>query len=73
MAKVEQLELTVLDRAIHCSGCESRIQSILGKLSGVVKVKAHHKTQLVNVTMDSDRVSPQQIKEKLGDLGYKTA
>ena len=73
MARIETSQIQVLDKAIHCSGCEARIHNVLGKMAGVVKVRAHHKTQLVNVTMDSDRVSLQQIKETLGDLGYKTA
>lgn len=55
MAKIEQLELAVMDKAIHCSGCESRIETVLKKLPGVVKAKANHKTQKVSLALDIDK------------------
>jgi len=72
MAQIETHEITVLDKAIHCEGCEARIQSVLARVPGVQKAKASHKTQKVNLILDSDTVSIQEITDKLEDLGYST-
>jgi copper chaperone CopZ len=73
MAKVETLELTVVGNAIHCSGCESRIQGTLGKLPGVQKVKASHKTQKIALTLDHEKIPLQEVLAKLEFLGYTVA
>ena len=72
MAQIESHEITVLDNAIHCGGCEARIQSVLTKVPGVQKAKASHKTQKVHLTLDSGSVSIEEVKDKLEDLGYST-
>jgi copper chaperone CopZ len=73
MAKIEQLELTVQDKAIHCGGCESRIQNVLGKLPGVIKAKADHQTQQVSLALDTDKTTVDEVKEKLAAAGYRAA
>ena len=45
MAQTITHDITVLAKAIHCAGCEARIQSVLIKMPGVQDVKADHKTQ----------------------------
>lgn len=72
VAKVEQVEFIVLDRAIHCNGCESRIETVLKKLPGVVKVKADYKTQKVAITLNTDRTPAGEVKQKLELAGYRT-
>ncbi len=72
MAKIETHEIKVLDKAIHCEGCEARIQSVLTKVPGVQEAKASYKTQSVQLSLDSDSVSVQDVKDKLEDLGYST-
>jgi len=46
---------------------------VLGRLSGVENAKADHKTQRVRLTVDVDEISAQEVKEKLEELGYRTA
>lgn len=70
MAQGETLELTVLDRAIHCSGCESRIQGALRKLPGVQNVKASHKTQKIVLTLNQETTPLHEVLAKLEFLGY---
>ena len=72
MAKIEKLELTVEDNAIHCEGCEGRIQTVLSKLPGVVKVAADHKTQQVSLTIDTTKTPLEEVKAKLEFAGYRT-
>ena len=72
MAPIETHEITVLDKAIHCEGCEARILSVLTRMPGVQEAKASYKTQKVHLTLDSASVSIQEVKDKLEDLGYDT-
>ena len=72
MEGVGTYEIQVLDKGIHCVGSETRIQKVLGGLSGVIEVKADHKTQKVQAVLHPDKVSVDQIVEKLEDLGYRT-
>lgn len=73
MARVETFEIEVLEKGIHCAGCETRVRNVLSRTPGVKEVKASQKTQKVQLTLDPEKVSVQQIREKLQDLGYKTA
>ncbi len=72
MAQIETHGITVRNKAIHCEGCEARIQSVLTKMPGVQDAKASHKTQKVDLTLDSASVSIQEVKDKLEGLGYDT-
>jgi len=72
VTNIEQVELTVRDKGIHCSGCEARIESVLGKVPGVLRVKADHATQKVNVTLDTDRTPADEVKQRLELVGYRT-
>ena len=72
MTQIDTHEIQVQDKAIHCAGCEARIQSVLARMPGVEEVKADHKTQKIQLTLDSASVSVQDVKEKLEDLGYTT-
>jgi copper chaperone CopZ len=67
------LELTIEGNAIHCSGCESRIQGALGKMPGVQKVKASRKTQKIALTLDQEKTPLRDVLAKLEFLGYSVA
>lgn len=70
MATEAVLELAVRDRAIHCAGCESRIEGALGRLAGVRAVKADHRTQRVTVRVDPGAVSARDVLERLARIGF---
>jgi copper chaperone CopZ len=72
MAQSEGHTIQVLDKGIHCSGCETRIQNVLSKLPGVQEVKANYKSQSVLLKLGPQKLSLQAVKEKLGELGYST-
>ena len=65
MAQVETCEIEVLDKGIHCAGCEARIQNVLSRVSGVKEVKASHETQKVELTLDPDETSLESVRGKL--------
>ena len=73
MATVQAIELGVKDKAIHCSGCESRIQRALGRLPGVSQVRADQKTQKVSFQLEPDKTSLQVIMDRLEFIGYPVA
>ncbi len=72
MAKLETFKVKVVgEQTIHCSGCENAIQMGLSRLPGVKKVKADHKTQLVEVNADVKQSSPEAVQERLDLMGYE--
>lgn len=74
MTRIETLELAVKgEELIHCVGCETRIQGVISKLPGVLKVKADHTTQEIRITLDQDSVSLKDVREKLDFMGYLTS
>ncbi len=71
MAQIENHTLTISDQAIHCGGCEARIEQVLGREPGVRRVKADHATQQVTVALDADRLSVDELRAKLDALGFR--
>lgn len=55
---------------MDCSACANRLGSTLGRLEGVVKAKADHKAGRVDVRFDPDRVSEEQIRERIRSAGF---
>jgi copper chaperone CopZ len=72
MTQIEQIELAVDGDAIHCDGCESRIEKVLGQLPGVLRAKADHQTQLVTLMLDAKRTPLSEVKEKLEFAGFSS-
>ncbi|MGH8068550.1 MAG: heavy-metal-associated domain-containing protein [Candidatus Entotheonellia bacterium] len=67
-------QLTVIgEQTLHCAGCEEHIQRALRRLPGIQEVQARADTQQVEVTLDADRVTPDQVQAKLEQLGYQVA
>lgn len=64
--------IAIGDEKIHCSGCETRIRFALQRMSGVQHVAADTQTQRVAVTFDPALLSPDQIRERLKELGFDT-
>jgi copper chaperone CopZ len=70
MAQMQQIELRVQDQAIHCDGCESRIETVLKQLPGVLRAEADHRTQLIALTLDTARTPLAEVREKLEFAGF---
>ncbi len=64
MANIEQVGLTVQNNAIHCGGCESRIETVLKKLPGVMKV---------SITLDTDKTLVLEVTKRLEAAGYRAS
>lgn len=70
MTHIEHIELSIADGAIHCAGCEARIERALGREPGVRRVRADHTSQRVSLTVDGDLIEPDGLRSRLSDLGF---
>ena len=69
---VRVVDFTVTgEEKIHCAGCETRIAAALQRVRGVREVQASAETQRVKVTIEPSQVRPEQVREKLEQLGYQ--
>lgn len=65
-------EFTVVgEEKLHCEGCEQRVDRALKRLDGVREVEASYQTQRVEVEYDPGQVGEEQLRERLGLLGYE--
>jgi copper chaperone len=55
---------------IHCGGCENTIQSALSRLPGVAQVVASAERNDVRVSFDDNKVSEDQLRERLEEVGF---
>ena len=68
---MEMLSLTVT--GMSCSGCEQRIDAVLGRLDGVGRVAADQWSGTVSVEHDPAVVAIDVIERRLSDAGYDLA
>ncbi len=62
--------LTLPVRGMSCGGCEAAVTRAVGTLTGVTAVTASHTDAQVVVTYDPALVTPGDITQKIGRLGY---
>ena len=63
---------TVLNvQGMTCGHCEMSVQEALDELDGVQGAKADRATGNVEVTYEEDKVSNDEFKEAIEEVGYK--
>jgi copper chaperone CopZ len=62
--------LTLNVTGMTCGGCENAVKRGLGRLEGVGEVSASHVEAKVAVTFDPSIVSPDEIRSRIGAMGY---
>jgi copper chaperone len=67
----ETLQLTVT--GMTCGGCENAVKFSLTQIKGVEEVAASFKHNVVDVTFDETRVTPEVIRTTIEGLGYEVA
>ena len=65
--------LTLPVQGMSCSGCENAVTRAVGTMNGVTAVTASHTSAQVVVTYDAALVTPADITQKIGRLGYTVA
>jgi copper chaperone len=68
---MQTLILTV--EGMDCSGCEQRIQRVVGRLEGVQRVTADHQRGQVQVVLDPATVAPTEVRAAIQQAGYTVA
>jgi copper chaperone CopZ len=68
---MQTLALTVA--GMDCSGCEQRIQHVVGRLEGVRRVTADHQRGQVQVVLDPATVTPAAVQAAIEQAGYTVA
>jgi copper chaperone len=67
----ETLQLTVT--GMTCGGCENAVRKALQQIDGIEEVSASHRTNLVGISYDADKVTRAMVKERIETLGYEVA
>ena len=62
--------LTLPVQGMSCGGCENAVTRAVGAMPGVAAVTASHTDAQVVVTYDPALVTPTDITQKIGRLGY---
>lgn len=65
----EQLLIQV--DGMTCTGCESRIEKVLGRLGGVRSCAADHHSGHVRLLFDPEQISAQSICTAIAEAGYE--
>ncbi len=72
MTDIKTLKLRVVgEQTMHCSGCERTVQFTLSRLPGVRQVRADHKTQRIELLLESEGTDLEKLKAELDWIGYQ--
>lgn len=69
LVELQELELRVT--GMTCSGCENTIKNGLGKMDGIVEVKASHENNKVSIKLEKNKLSREEIIQQIETIGYK--
>ena len=67
--KGEELVLTV--EGMSCMHCVGKVEKGLGALEGVLSAQVSLEKKEARVRYDAEKVSPDQIREKIRETGYQ--
>ena len=69
---VQKIDFQVVgEDKMHCVACETRVKFALSRLDGVQDVLASAKTQHIAVVIDSDKVTVQDVADRLKAAGFE--
>ena len=58
-------------RGFQCAGCSETLGRSLGRMEGVIRVRADHETGRVEVRFDSARVTEEALRELIEASGFE--
>jgi copper ion binding protein len=64
-------EITISVKGMKCGGCAKRVEDALKPLPGVSSVSVDLKKAQVKVSLSSSETTPDQVRQKIRDTGYK--
>ena len=63
-------EVTIQTNA-QCGDCKARIEKDLNFTSGIIYAELDLETKKVTVKYNSKKISPEEIRKRISELGYK--
>jgi copper chaperone CopZ len=60
------------DNKMNCAGCERSVTATLTDLAAVREVRADHRTQNIEVTLNEDEADVAALQSELQEIGYQT-
>lgn len=57
-------------KGMHCASCAGIIEKTFKKIDGLQSVEVNYGTEMVKVTFDESKISPQYLSEKIEKFGY---
>jgi len=57
---------------MHCSACVMKLEGLEDDLSGVKRVEASYQKQSMLVEYDDSKMSEEEIRKAIAELGYTT-
>lgn len=70
LQKPKKIEVRILNKAIHCVGCETRIENVLKNKKGVISVKPSHISQKIDLHFDENKIKQNKLVRIIEKLGY---
>lgn len=58
-------------KGFMCGGCPSKVEGKLSKMEGIKQVEAKYPEGTVHVVFDNSKVTEEQIKKAIEELGFK--
>ena len=68
VVQYEEIEFDVT--GMTCTGCENSVENGLKQMDGVKEVKASHKNNKVTIKVEKDKLSREEIAQKIETVGY---
>ncbi|MEX2547162.1 MAG: heavy-metal-associated domain-containing protein [Chloroflexota bacterium] len=62
---------TTLKVPMHCDGCAKAVRTALRRTEGVIRADADHGRDEVRLRFDPQRVSEEQIRERIREAGFE--
>ena len=72
--KDSSIQFTQLDLKVNgmtCEGCEKTIETGVQQLNGIADINASYTDSVVTIKCDTSKVTLNDIKNKIADLGYQ--
>ncbi len=64
------IQITLSVHGMTCSGCQQTVERVLGELPGIDSVEVRLKEKQVVVSYDDRKLTEDNIKTAIEDIGY---
>ncbi len=63
--------IKIKSKGMHCKSCEMLVNDALEETNGVIKSMADSKTNVITVTFDETKTTPEELVKIVKKEGYK--